>query len=67
MNLIKHLFGRFSFVEISFRYENPEVLKRLDVRIFEASPGDSGWEVFSLDYNVTAPLNVIITTNAMDK
>ena len=27
------------------RYDNPEVLKRLDVRLFEASPGDSGWEV----------------------
>ena len=49
------------------RYDNPAVLKRLDVRLFEASPEDSGWEVFSLDYNVTNPLNVVITTAAMDK
>ena len=32
------------------QYEDPDILERLDVRIMEIQPGDTGWDVFSLDY-----------------
>lgn len=37
------------------------MLSRIGVRLFEASPGDSGWDVFSLDYAVASPLTAIVT------
>jgi hypothetical protein len=36
----------------NIQFENPDIIERLDVRMMEASPGDSGWDVFSLDYQV---------------
>jgi gamma-tubulin complex component 3 len=47
------------------QYEPPEVLERLGVKLLQASPGDKGWEVFSLDYKVDAPLTAVITPQAM--
>ncbi|MPC17584.1 Gamma-tubulin complex component 3 [Portunus trituberculatus] len=38
------------------QYEEPDILKRLDVRLLEISPGDLGWDVFSLDYHVDGPI-----------
>jgi gamma-tubulin complex component 3 len=38
-----------------------EFLDRLDVRLLEASPGDNGWDIFSLDYKVDPPINTILT------
>lgn len=38
-----------------------EFLDRLDVKLLEASPGDNGWDIFSLDYKVDAPINTILT------
>lgn len=49
------------------RGENEDILKRLDVRILEASPGDSGWDVFALDYHVTPPINTIVRSDSMQK
>lgn len=34
------------------QYHDPEFLNRLDVKLLESSPGDHGWEIFSLDYRV---------------
>lgn len=42
-------------------YLDSEFLDRLDVRLLEASPGDSGWDIFSLDYKINAPINTILT------
>ena len=39
--------------------DDADVLKRLDVRISEPSQGDSGWDVFSLDYKVDGPLSTV--------
>lgn len=41
------------------QYEDPDVLRRLDVRILEISPGDLGWDVFSLDYHVDGPIGTV--------
>lgn len=43
------------------QYDDADVLKRLDVRTSEPSQGDSGWDVFSLDYKVDGPLATILT------
>ena len=42
-------------------YFDSELLDRLDVKLLEASPGDNGWDIFSLDYKVDAPINTILT------
>ena len=47
------------------QYDDAAVLKCLDVRLMEVSPGDSGWDVFSLDYRVSAPVNTILTPATM--
>ncbi|KAF5398523.1 Gamma-tubulin complex component [Paragonimus heterotremus] len=43
------------------QYEQPEILQRLDVRLLDMSTGDTGWDVFSLDYHVDGPLATIFT------
>jgi gamma-tubulin complex component 3 len=37
------------------------------VRLLEPSPGDSGWEVFSLDYAIDPPLAAVIHAEAISK
>lgn len=32
------------------QYDPPDVLARLDVKLFELSPEDTGWDVFTLTY-----------------
>lgn len=45
--------------------DDPDIFSRLDVRLLEVSPGDSGWEVFSLDYHVDGPLKTVFNKQAM--
>ncbi|RUP51935.1 gamma-tubulin complex component protein, partial [Jimgerdemannia flammicorona] len=47
------------------QYDDPEILRRLDVRLLEVSPGDLGWDVFTLDYHVDSPINTVFTPQAM--
>ena len=47
------------------QYEDSEFLNRLDVKLLEANAGDSGWDIFSLDYSIDAPLNTIMTPMVM--
>ncbi|KAG9492247.1 hypothetical protein GDO78_000653 [Eleutherodactylus coqui] len=47
------------------QFDNPEILKRLDVRLLEVSPGDTGWDVFSLDYHVDGPIATVFTRECM--
>ena len=47
------------------QYDDQDILKRLDVRLLEATSGDSGWDVFALDYHVDAPISTILTQAAM--
>ena len=49
------------------QFEPNYVTDRLGVRLLEAAPGDSGWEIFSLDYTVDVPLNAIVDAEAMSK
>lgn len=47
------------------QYEEPDILERLDVRLLEISPGDLGWDVFSLDYHVDGPIGTVLTADCM--
>ena len=40
------------------------MLKRLGVHMHEPSPEDTGWDVFSLNYHVSSPVNVVISPTA---
>lgn len=41
------------------QFEEPDILERLDVRLLDVQPGDSGWDVFSLDYKVAGPISAV--------
>ena len=43
------------------QYESADVLRRLDARLLELSNGENGWDVFTLEYKVDAPVDVVIT------
>lgn len=47
------------------RFEPPMVLERLGVKLLKASAKDKGWEVFSLDYHIDAPLSAVVHPKAM--
>lgn len=42
------------------QFEGSHVLNRITVRLLEAQQGDTGWEVFTLDYAIDAPLNAVV-------
>ena len=41
------------------QFEDEDILNRLDVRLLEQSPGDIGWDVFTLDYHVDGPIGTV--------
>lgn len=43
------------------QYDSSEVLRRLDARMLQLSHGDIGWDCFTLEYKVDAPIDVVIT------
>ena len=43
------------------QFESADVLRRLDARMLELSHGEIGWDVFTLEYRVDSPLDVIIS------
>jgi gamma-tubulin complex component 3 len=45
----------------------PDVLRRLDARMLEYSQGEIGWDVFTLEYKVDAPLDTVLDPDSMIK
>lgn len=43
------------------QYDSAEVLKRLDARMLQLSHGDIGWDCFTLEYKIDAPVDVVVT------
>ncbi|CAK7564457.1 MAG: Microtubule-nucleating Tub4p (gamma-tubulin) complex component [Sporothrix epigloea] len=43
------------------QYEPPEILKRLDARMLQQSHGDTGWDCFTLEYKIGAPIDCVVT------
>lgn len=46
------------------QYDSPDVLRRLDSRMLELSHGEIGWDVFTLEYKISPPVDVIVTPHA---
>lgn len=49
------------------QYDDAEFLNRLDVKLLEASPGEIGWDVFTLEYRVETPLNTVFAVDVQEK
>jgi gamma-tubulin complex component 3 len=45
----------------------PDVLRRLDARMLEYSHGEIGWDVFTLEYKVDAPIDTVLDPGSMMK
>jgi gamma-tubulin complex component 3 len=45
----------------------PDVLRRLDARMLEYSHGEMGWDVFTLEYKVDAPIDTVLDPDSMIK
>lgn len=43
------------------QFDSPDVLRRLDARMLELSHGEIGWDCFTLEYKIDAPVDVVIT------
>lgn len=43
------------------QHDSADVLRRLDARMLELSHGEIGWDVFTLEYRIDSPLDVIVT------
>ena len=43
------------------QFDSPEVLRRLDARMLQLSHGDIGWDCFTLEYKIDAPVDVVVT------
>lgn len=43
------------------QYDSSEVLRRLDARMLQLSHGDIGWDCFTLEYKMDAPVDVVVT------
>ncbi|EAT86531.1 spindle pole body subunit [Parastagonospora nodorum] len=43
------------------QFDTSDVLRRLDSRMLELSHGEIGWDVFTLEYKIDAPVDVIVT------
>ena len=69
-NIMRH--NLISIVEGAIRVSNAqfddlEFVGRLDVKLLEASQGDRGWDVFSLNYRVDLPISTLFTPPMMEK
>jgi gamma-tubulin complex component 3 len=43
------------------QYDSADVRSRLDSRMLELSHGEIGWDVFTLEYKISPPVDVIVT------
>lgn len=48
------------------RFDPPDVLRRLDARMMEYSHGEIGWDVFTLEYKVDAPIDTVVDPESME-
>ena len=49
------------------QFEDPDILERLDVRLLQVQTGDTGWDVFSLDYKVAGPIGTVFGPDTMNR
>lgn len=46
--------------------DHPDILRRLDARMLEFAHGETGWDVFALEYKVEAPLDTVLGPSTME-
>lgn len=51
----------------NIQYELVNIINCINIKLLEAAPGDTGWEIFTLDYSVDTPMNTIIHAEALIK
>lgn len=51
----------------SAQNDSADVLRRLDARILQYSHGEIGWDVFTLEYKVDAPIDTVLDPEAMEQ
>ncbi|GAA0151777.1 non-motor microtubule binding protein [Lithospermum erythrorhizon] len=49
------------------QYDDSDILDRLRVKMMPHNTGDRGWDVFSLEYIATVPLNTVFTESVMSR
>ena len=47
------------------QYNDPDCLKKLNIKLNNASVGDIGWDIFCLEYKVDLPLSIIFNTKLL--
>ena len=47
------------------QYNDPDCLKKLNIKLINASVGDVGWDIFCLEYKVDLPLTVIFNSKLL--
>lgn len=45
--------------------DHPDVLHRLDARMLDFEHGEIGWDVFTLEYKIDPPVDVVLDENSM--
>jgi len=48
------------------QFDDADLSRRLGVRIGQHLPGDEGWDVFSLEYKVDSPVNMVLRKDVME-
>ncbi|KAJ3677077.1 hypothetical protein LUZ60_002801 [Juncus effusus] len=49
------------------QYDDRDILDRLKVKLMDSEDGNTGWDVFSLEYEATKPLDAIFNCTVMNK
>ncbi len=49
------------------QYHDIDCLKKLNVKLLDSSMGDTGWDIFVMDYFIDSPLTCIFTKDLMQK
>ena len=67
-SIIKH--NLESYLNTSIKASNSDIkdaenIKKLNIILLDAAPGDVGWDVFCLEYNVELPLKVIFNNKLL--
>ena len=47
------------------QFNDKECLNKLNIKLLDVSTGDTGWDIFVLEYNVEVPLTVIFNKNLL--
>ena len=49
------------------QYHDPDCLKKLNIKLMDKSLGDTGWDIFVMEYMIESPLTVIFSKDLLQK